>query len=76
MECTNITRQVLNPYQFQNSATTSTLVRPRFMRGEKYRYPPKEEVEKKPARRIQPEKVEPEEPPAKKTKKTKAVPTT
>ena len=47
-----------------------------LLRGEKYRYPPKEEVEKKPARRIQPEKVEAEEPPTKKTKKTKAVPTT
>ena len=47
-----------------------------LLRGEKYRYPPKEEVEKKPARRIQPEKVELEEPPAKKTKKTQAAPTT
>ena len=47
-----------------------------LLRGEKYKYPPKEEMEKKPARRIQPEKVEPEEPPAKKVKKTKAVPTT
>ena len=47
-----------------------------LLRGEKYRYPPKEEVEKKPARRIQPEKVEGEEPPAKKTKKVKAAPTT
>ena len=47
-----------------------------LLRGEKYRYPPKEEVEKKPARRIQPERVEGEEPPAKKTKKAKAAPTT
>ena len=47
-----------------------------LLRGEKYKYPPKEEMEKKPARRIQPEKVEPKEPPAKKIKKTKAVPTT
>ena len=47
-----------------------------LLRGEKYKYSPKEEMEKKPARRIQPEKVEPEEPPAKKVKKTKAVPTT
>ena len=47
-----------------------------LLRGEKYRYQPKEEVEKKPTRRIQPEKVEPEELPAKKTKKTKAAPTT
>ena len=47
-----------------------------LLRGEKYRYPPKEEAEKKPARRIQPEKVEAEEPPTKKTKKVKAVPTT
>ena len=47
-----------------------------LLRGEKYRYLPKEEVEKKPARRIQPEKVEGEEPPAKKTKKVKAAPTT
>ena len=46
-----------------------------LLRGEKYRYPPKEEVEK-PARRIQPERVEAEEPPTKKTKKVKAVPTT
>ena len=38
-----------------------------LLRGEKYRYPPKEEAEKKPARRIQPEKVEAEEPPTKKT---------
>ena len=47
-----------------------------LLRGEKYQYPPKEEVEKKPARRIQPERVEGEEPPAKKTKKVKAAPTT
>ena len=47
-----------------------------LLRGEKYRYPPKEEVDKKPARRIQPERVEGEEPPAKKTKKVKAAPTT
>ena len=47
-----------------------------LLRGEKYWYPPKEEVEKKPARRIQPERVEGEEPPAKKTKKAKAAPTT
>ena len=47
-----------------------------LLRGEKYKYPPKEEMEKKPARRIQPEKIESEELPAKKVKKTKAVPTT
>ena len=47
-----------------------------LLRGEKCRYPPKEEAEKKPARRIQPEKVEAEEPPTKKTKKVKAIPTT
>ena len=47
-----------------------------LLRGEKYRYLPKEEVEKKPARRIQPERVEGEEPPAKKTRKVKATPTT
>ena len=47
-----------------------------LLRGEKYRYLPKEEVEKKPARRIQPERVKGEEPPAKKTKKVKAAPTT
>ena len=47
-----------------------------LLRGEKNRYPPKEEVEKKPARRIQPERVEGEEPPAKKTRKVKATPTT
>ena len=47
-----------------------------LLRGEKYRYLPKEEVEKKPARRIQPERVEGEEPPAKKTRKVKAAPTT
>ena len=47
-----------------------------LLRGEKYRYPPKEEVEKKPARRIQPERVKGEEPPAKKTRKVKAAPTT
>ena len=46
-----------------------------LLRGEKYRYPPKEEAEKKPARRIQPEKVEAKEPPTKKTKRVKAVPT-
>ena len=46
-----------------------------LLRGEKYRYPPKEEVEKKPARRIQPEKVDAEEPPTKKIKKAKAIPT-
>ena len=43
--------------------------------GEKYKYPVKEEAEKKPLRRIRPEKVE-EEPPVKKSKKTKAAPTT
>ena len=47
-----------------------------LLRGEKYRYPPKEETEKKPARRIQPKRVEGEEPPAKKSKKVKAAPTT
>ena len=47
-----------------------------LLRGEKYRYPPKEEVEKNPARRIQPERVKGEEPPAKKTRKVKAAPTT
>ena len=46
-----------------------------LLRGEKYRYPTKEETEKKPVRRIRPEKVE-EEPPEKKSKKTKAAPTT
>ena len=35
-----------------------------LLRGEKYKYPTKEEAEKKPVRRIQPEKVE-EEPPEK-----------
>ena len=44
-----------------------------LLRGEKYKYSPKEEMEKKPARRIQLEKVKPKEPPAKKVKKTKAV---
>ena len=47
-----------------------------LLRGEKYRYLPKEEVEKKPARRIQPERVEGEDPPVKKSKKVKAAPTT
>ena len=47
-----------------------------LLRGEKYKYPPKEEVEKTPARRIQPEKVEAEELPTKKIKKAKAIPTT
>ena len=46
-----------------------------LLRGEKYKYPTKEETEKKPVRRIRPEKVE-EEPPEKKSKKTKATPTT
>ena len=46
-----------------------------LLRGEKYKYPAKEEAEKKPVRRIQPEKVE-EEPPEKRSKKTKATPTT
>ena len=47
-----------------------------LLRGEKYRYPPKEEPEKKPVRRIQLERVAVKEPPTKKTKKVKAVPTT
>ena len=46
-----------------------------LLQGEKYRYPTKEETEKKPVRRIQPERVE-EEPPVKRSKKVKAVPTT
>ena len=46
-----------------------------LLHGEKYKYPTKEEAEKKPVRRIQPEKVE-EEPPEKRSKKTKAAPTT
>ena len=46
-----------------------------LLRGEKYKYPTKEETEKKPVRRIRPEKVE-EEPPEKRSKKTKAAPTT
>ena len=46
-----------------------------LFRGEKYKYPTKEEAEKKPVRRIRPEKVE-EEPPKKRSKKTKAAPTT
>ena len=46
-----------------------------LLRGAKYKYPTKEEAEKKPVRRIQPEKVE-EEPPEKRSKKTKAAPTT
>ena len=45
-----------------------------LLRGEKYKYPVKEEAEKKPVRRIRPEKVE-EEPPVKRSKKTKAAPT-
>ena len=43
--------------------------------GEKYKYPVKEEAEKKPVPRIRLEKVE-EEPPVKRSKKTKATPTT
>ena len=47
-----------------------------LLHGGKYKYSTKEEeTEKKPARRIIPEKIE-EEPPAKKSKKTKAAPTT
>ena len=47
-----------------------------LLRGGKYKYSTKEEeIEKKPAHRIIPEKLE-EEPPAKKNKKTKAAPTT
>ena len=46
-----------------------------LLHGEKYKYPVKEEAEKKPIRRIRPGKVE-EEPPVKKSKKTKAAPTT
>ena len=48
-----------------------------LLRGGKYKYTMKEEGEtkKKPAHRIIPEKIE-EEPPAKKSKKTKATPTT
>ena len=47
-----------------------------LLRGEKYLYPTKEETEKKPVRRIQPERVEGEEPPMKRSKKVKAIPTT
>ena len=43
--------------------------------GEKYKYPTKEETEKKPVCRIRPQKVE-EEPPEKRSKKTKATTTT
>ena len=46
-----------------------------LLRDEKYKYPTKEEAGKKPVKRIQPEKVE-EEPPEKRSKKTKAAPTT
>ena len=46
-----------------------------LLHGEKYKYPTKEETEKKPVRRIRPEKVE-EEPPEKRSKKTKAALTT
>ena len=46
-----------------------------LLRGEKYKYPTKEETEKKQERRMRPEKVE-EEPPEKRSKKTKAAPTT
>ena len=46
-----------------------------LLHGEKYKYPSKEETEKKPVRRIRLEKVE-EEPPEKRSKKTKAAPTT
>ena len=46
-----------------------------LLRGEKYKYPTKEEAEKKPVRKIRPEKVE-EEPPVKRSKETKATPTT
>ena len=45
-----------------------------LLRGEKYKYPIKEEAEKRPVRRIRPEKVE-EEPP-KRSRKTKVTPTT
>ena len=45
-----------------------------LLRGEKYRYPPKEEVEKKPARRIQPERVEGEEPPEKEDQESQGRP--
>ena len=48
----------------------------KLLHGGKYKYSTKEEeTEKKPAHRIKPEKLE-EEPPAKKSKKTKAAPTT
>ena len=47
-----------------------------LLHGRKYKYSAKEEeTEKKPAHRIIPEKIK-EEPPAKKSKKTKATPTT
>ena len=48
-----------------------------LLRGRKYKYTVKEEgeTEKKPVRRIRPENVE-EEPPEKRSKKTKAAPTT
>ena len=45
-----------------------------LLRGEKYRYPTKEETEKKPVRRIQPERVEGEEPPVKRSKKSRPSP--
>ena len=47
-----------------------------LLRDEKYQYPAKEEMEKKPVRRIQPKRIEGEEPPVKKSKKVKAAPTT
>ena len=45
------------------------------LHGEKYKYPTNEETEKKPVQRIRPERVE-EEPPEKRSKNTKAAPTT
>ena len=46
-----------------------------LLRGGKYKYGTKEEVEKKPLKRIKPEKIE-EAPQEKKIQKTKAAPTT
>ena len=84
-----IGERIYSLYKFNQAGTTPTSIPDlctyfdvgktklyELLRGGKYKYPMKEEgeTEKKTVRRIQPEKVE--EPPEKRSKKTKAAPTT
>ena len=78
--CTSIIRPAhpQHPYQiFVHILMLEKTKLYELLRGGKYKYTMKEEgeTEKKPIQRIQPEKVE-EEPPEKRSKKTKAAPTT